>query len=209
MTLARSAPLILAMLLPLLAATMGMAPAATAAVASNVAHVTVGADHSGVATCQVLVVVRAVLILGLEDRLGLTAAPTRAPVNLTTPPPNGRYYGGDAECRSAIERLRLVYPSGEMAATRSTYVSGPPGVAGEAPRAAANLWRAAVTGVGSAAAICQHLVIVDSVIIAGGAHGLPTGALPGAVVLTAAPDRSGARAACSAEVGAVEVVTEP
>lgn len=182
-------------------------PLAGGVVAGNRADVDVDAPRSAAASCQVLVLVNAVIVLDLEDGLALLSERARAPATITVPAAASLGSGSFAECRVILDTLRVVFPThAEAATSRGSYVAGPPPVADE-HRVGPGI-RVDVTGDGSAAAVCQFVVLVNSVILGGGAFGLPTGPAPH--VLTVPAERAGAgggaTASCEALVRNVEVV---
>lgn len=172
--------------------TLILSPVASAV--GNEAHVE--ADENGaVAVCQLAVLVRAVIVLDLEDSLGLVARqadePLSAALASAVPADAPR-----ASCDVTIGTLRIVVPAGESARAGS-YVSGPP--------AAAFAREPATSVAGDNVAICQHFLLIDSVIITGGAYGLPTGA--SAKPLLVSPGDG--RASCRTGVGELEIVELP
>lgn len=177
---------------------LALLPGAVALV-GNEAEVDVG-PTSAIAVCQFAVLVRAVIILGLEDGLGLAAAPAAqglAPV-LAQAEPTTVY---TASCDVTLGTIRIVVPAGE--ATRAgSHVSGPPWVG--SPASFGNSASLTVAP-GGAAAICQHFLLIDSVVIMGGAFGLPAGASKGPL-LVPSEERS---ADCRTEIGEVEIIETP
>lgn len=174
-------------------------PPGAAALVGNEAEVDVGAT-SALAVCQVAVLVRAVIILGLEDGLGLAVAPAAqglAPT-LAQVEPTTTY---TASCDVVLGTIRIIVPAGQ-AARAGSHVSGPPGIA--SPASIGNSASLTVAP-GGAAAICQHFLLIDSVVITGGAFGLPTGASKGPL-LVPSEERS---AGCRTEIGEVEIIEMP
>lgn len=165
----------------------------------NEAEADVGAT-SALAVCQVAVFVRAVVILGLEDSLGLAAAPAPrglAPT-LAQAEPATTY---TASCDVVVGTIRIIVPAGQ-AARAGSHVAGPPSVASSAVLGNS---AALTVAPGGAAAICQHFLLIDSVVITGGAFGLPAGASKGPL-LVPSEERS---AACRTEIGEVEIIEMP
>lgn len=182
-------------------------PLAGGVIAGNRADIDVSAPGSAAASCQVLVLVNAVIVLDLEDGLALLSERARAPATVAVPAASSLGSGSFAECRVILDTLRVVLPTrGEAAVARGSYVSGPPPVADE--HVVGPGIRVDVTGAGSAAAACQFVVLVNSVILGGGAFGLPTGPAPHvlAVPTEHAVGGEGASASCEALVRSVEVV---
>lgn len=187
-------------LAPMLALTLILTtflPEARAGIASNEATVTAG-DGSAAAVCQLLVLVRAVIILDLEDSLGLAAAPSeRRLEQVLTPESVTREV--EATCDIMLHLLRVVVPPGEAVRARS-YITGPPSVAPETSVAENKL--TLTTSSESAVAVCQYILLIDSVIIAGGAYDLPTvGSIEPHLMPT-----GGGKAGCSVELGRVEII---
>lgn len=183
-------------------------PSATALIAGNGVRADVSGDASGLAACQVVVLVRAVIVLDVEDRLGLAVGTPSEPAAIHVPG-TATFNGTLAECRVLVRHLTVTLPTkAEADAARSSYVSGPAPVANETLQTAVNAWNVRVTGAGSSAAVCQYIVLVSSVVIGGGAYGLPTGTAHQVLTSATTPaGDSGADARCSARVGRVEVTS--
>lgn len=173
---------------------LGVLPGATAF--GNEARLVVGGESS-VAVCQVAVYVRAVIILGFEDSLGLAAKPADQSfaTAMASADPVGTYA---ARCDILLGTIRIVVPSGQ-AARAASHVSGPPAVASSA--AFGNSVEATFAP-GGAAATCQHLLLIDSVIITGSAYGLPTGSSGGPLLVPP----TGGTAGCRTAIGEIEIV---
>lgn len=114
---------------------------------------------TGAAVCQMAVYWRVVLVVEVEDRLGL-ASPARGG---GSPPPFRPLATARAGCDVAVGVLTLRIPA--AAGIRSTLVTGPPGF-GPAPQALEE---------DGGFVVCRRVVLVESVVIGGGAAGLPTG----------------------------------
>lgn len=186
----------------ILVAVAGLAatPAALAGAVTNEAYVRSSGDGSAVAVCQLLIVVGAVVVVGLEDGLSLVTRRTEDALELTVSPGSA---GApvSASCDILLKKLRIVVPYGEAVRARS-YVSGAAAY-GEDPFFK-NKLKMELGGPEDAAAICQHILLIDSVIIGGGVAGLRTGTSDGPLLLSQTPD--GAHASCDVEVGSIEII---
>lgn len=165
-----------------------------AAALGNEARLVVG-ESGSVAVCQLAVFVRAVVILGFEDSLGLAARPAQTPLvsALSSAEPTRTFA---ARCDVLVDTVRIVVPAGEAARVAS-HVSGPPAVASPGFGNSVSIDAAP----GSSVATCQTILLIDSVIIAGGAFGLPTG---GGGPLLVAPQEGAAD--CRVAIGEFEIV---
>lgn len=154
----------------------------------NEATVVHASEGNATAICQVAVIVGAVIIMGLEDGLGLVEPVRGTPADVVAliAPAGG---GAAATCLSRIGELRVDV---EGAGPAPVYVGGA-APAGSPPGAAT---------AGGGIAVCQRVVIVSSVILGGTAYGLPAGYHPGALSIESASG-DGAGAACEAGVGRV------
>lgn len=153
----------------------------------NHASVEVVAPDSAAAVCQVFLLVNSIVILEMEDSLGLVALPPLVPIEARLGV-SAMGASSDAACSTLIERVAVYAPT-PLALGRS-FVSGPALAAAPA---------ALGTGAGSDVAICQYALLLDSVVIGGGAYGLPTGHGRGLVAATLASSEGG-RATCEAGV---------
>lgn len=190
-------------ILTILTSLMMAVPGAAAPVATNSVTGVVASDNAAVASCQVLVLVNAVIVLELEDGLGLVSGLPAEPARIRVPATHG-FSGTLAECRVIVDRLRVVLGDGDSSAS---YVSGPPPVSTEGT--VIERVRVEIDGDGVAVALCQFVILVDSVILGGGPYGFPTGAAPGVLKVDASPAGAASDASCEANVNDVEVVRPP
>lgn len=148
-------------------------------------------DGTGAAVCQVALYWRVVLVVELEDRLGL-ASPLRDAGSVMPIRPLATARAG---CDVAVGVLTLRIP--ETAGTRSTLVTGPPGIA-SAPQAR-------VLEDAGGLAVCRRIVLVESVVIGGGAAGLPTGRLGPVLSHGDGPSDPAAAVRCHSQVEWVSI----
>ncbi len=174
-------------------------PVSAAESGSNEVEIDVEGKDNHVASCQLLVLVQPLLILALEDRLGLvTRASSRALGDVIASQVGGNTF---SECSVDVGNITLRLPASFSSAT---FVSGPEGngASGHSYPAGTVITR---HDPGNTAAVCQHIVMVGALIVGGGAFGLPTGKSGSVVhaVTTKNPDWG---SACDIDVGAVTVI---
>lgn len=159
----------------------------------NHAALDVSAPGSAAASCQLYVLVGSIVVLDVEDGLGLVALPPAQTLGARLAQA-GAASESIATCSSVIERLVVRVPAGS--GLGGTFVSGPALHAEPV---------VSVTGEGSDAAACEYAVVVDSIVMGGGAFGFPTGDAAGilSVAATTAP-----RGTASCEAAIREIVLE-
>jgi len=194
------------MIVALTALPAGVA-AASGDLASNSATIEMGDGPQAAAVCQVVVLVNSLLVVQAEDKLGLVTSALREPVTLSLPASGGGSEAVVAECSVLLKKLRIVDGTAEgLAASRGSYVSGPSVVSEEARSVLENRVRLQIAGTQSSAAVCQLIVLVNSVVLGGSLLGLSPGYAP-SVMRFANEVSEGSResARCSALVHEVEI----
>jgi hypothetical protein len=152
------------------------APAAGARM-GNDADVALAGARTAVALCQFAVLVNTVVVAGVEDSLGLVVAvgpPPQAPPGATA----------TAECSTTTRNVTITVRG--AGPTAGGLVLGPPPASG-------NVARVQLDGPEHAGAVCQALVLVNAVVVGGGALGLAPGPTDGSAPAPAAAGREDAR----------------
>jgi len=158
----------------------------------NHAELVVEAPNSAAASCQVFILVHSLVIIEAEDSLALVTLPARTGLGAQLPA-LAEDEGSIATCSTFIEEIHVNVPTGLGLAP--SFVSGP---------ALAHEPSIVVTGENSDADACQYALMIGSIVIGGGAFGLPTGETSGMVTLNA-PLSHGGEASCEAAVGTITI----
>lgn len=184
-----------ALLLVILVATM-LAPGASGG--ENQFQATIAGQGNAIANCQLAIVIGSVLLLGMEDGLGLATLPSQAPPRLALPPSQGS--AANATCETVVDELRI---HGAQRHGAQTFVSGPQ-LVGTSDGVGT---RGIVIPLpyGNTVAVCQKTFYVDSLVLGGTAFGLSPGwnREPVRVTFVASPE---ATAQCRVDVLAIKFI---